>query len=87
MTIYDYRCNDCSEVFDEKHPMDFKGVVICPICLSGDTHKLVVMPAVKLDWKDTRTRLRNPADQLARRYRGSIGKEKRYENKQVHAIA
>jgi putative FmdB family regulatory protein len=53
---YDYQCNACTEIFEVKHPMNFKGVVLCPVCESGDTHKIILScAAIKFAWRDPRS--------------------------------
>lgn len=53
---YDYICNTCAEIFEIRHPMDFKGVVLCPVCESGDTHRIFLScAAIKIAWHDPRS--------------------------------
>lgn len=40
MPIYEYQCNDCSEIFEIFHKIDEDCKVACPKCL-GPTKKLI----------------------------------------------
>lgn len=56
MPYYDYHCNICAEVFEEEHPMDFVGIVICPACDGGDTNKIFLScAAIRIAWQDPRS--------------------------------
>ncbi len=43
MPIYDYRCNDCEQVFDLL--VRTSDVPVCPACGSSQLHKLLSVPA------------------------------------------
>jgi putative FmdB family regulatory protein len=56
MIVYDYRCEECAEIFEQ----DFKSrddyrktvAVTCPTCGSGLTRRIVSAPAVSIWWKN-----------------------------------
>jgi len=51
--IYDYRCNDCNRIWEQRWPMHEKTNPSC-ICGSSNVTKLIVAaPASVLDWKDS----------------------------------
>lgn len=53
---YDYRCRDCTEIFEEDYPIGEPPPVIqCPVCKSGRTQKMIVCPAIYINWKDVRS--------------------------------
>jgi len=51
--IYDYKCKDCQESFEHRHPMAYEGSVLCPTCGSNSTQKVISSPASVLDWHDS----------------------------------
>ena len=56
MARYDYQCDECSEIFEEEHPMSYEGPVICPVCGTGLTHKVIIQtPGIWVYWKDARS--------------------------------
>lgn len=63
--------------------MDFKGVVKCPVCEGGNTQKLIMMPATVLNWKSFLGTDYTPQEHLKRRFKGSVTKEKHYEQSAV----
>ena len=72
---YDYQCNTCTEIFEVKHPMDFKGVVLCPICESGDTHKIILScAAIKIAWRDPRSS--SNAAEMRPKYLGAVQRQR-----------
>lgn len=53
MFLYDYICEECEEVFEVNLSRDIikkRPVVICPICDTGNTRRIIVMPATTLKW-------------------------------------
>ena len=56
MIIYDYRCEECAEIFEQRFKSrdDYRKTiaVTCPICGTGLTHKIVSAPAISIWWKD-----------------------------------
>ena len=66
---YDYQCQDCNELFEIRHSMDYKGLVQCPICNSYNTNKLVIVPAIVFNWKDSSTIHKDLGDIIGTRYR------------------
>jgi putative FmdB family regulatory protein len=53
---YDYRCRDCAEVFEvEYSPVNPPIAVQCPTCGSGNTQKVIMCPAICINWRDIRS--------------------------------
>jgi putative FmdB family regulatory protein len=84
MTLRDYRCNTCAEIFEEDVPMGTKPLVTCPICSSGDVKRFMIeiSATVQAWWNagassdvgDIRQRYKSPVrskfrDRAGRRYR------------------
>lgn len=53
---HDYLCAVCDEIFEMHYSRDDKPrYVICPVCNSGDTRKIIVAPSTRIWWKDPRS--------------------------------
>lgn len=53
---YDYRCQTCTEIFEVRYSLNNPPrAIICPVCGSGDTHKLIICPAISIRWRDPRS--------------------------------
>ena len=51
MPLYDYRCEECDEIWEKDLPMNYRGFVTCPTCLSGRTRRIILSaPATVLNW-------------------------------------
>ena len=56
MPAYDYQCEDCAEIFEKQHPMSGPLYPIqCPVCSSGNVHKVIICPAITVAWRDPRS--------------------------------
>ncbi len=56
MPAYDYRCEDCAELFEKRHPMAGPEYPVqCPVCQSGNVHKVLFCPAITVNWRDPRS--------------------------------
>lgn len=66
MPLYDYKCNACHSISEERHGMDFEGSVTCPNCGSNDTTKIISAPGSVLDWRDS------DSVHASTRYRGAV---------------
>jgi putative FmdB family regulatory protein len=50
---HDFRCASCAEIFEVHYRRDKRpGYVICPICGSGETQKLIAAPAIGIRWRN-----------------------------------
>lgn len=50
---YDYQCQDCTEIFEVRYSLNNRPrAVVCPVCGSGNTRKLIICPAISVQWKD-----------------------------------
>jgi putative FmdB family regulatory protein len=50
---YDYRCEECAEIFEVHYGRDEKPLAVtCPICKSGRTSKIMSVPALRVRWKN-----------------------------------
>ena len=50
---HDYICKLCAELFEVRYGRDEKPVaVLCPICGTGRTNKIISVPALRIWWKD-----------------------------------
>lgn len=50
---FDYRCEECAEIFEVRYGRDEKPfAVTCPVCDSGRTSKLISMPTTRIWWKN-----------------------------------
>jgi putative FmdB family regulatory protein len=51
MPRYDYICTECTEIFEARHSMDSKAPVMCPVCKTGLTRRIILsMPATQYNW-------------------------------------
>lgn len=74
---HDYRCETCAEIFIARYSNNNRPIaVLCPVCGSGLTKKLISMPAVKVwykgpceDMAQASPRFREPAQNKAAKRR------------------
>ena len=54
MPAYDYLCDDCTELFEETHPMSGPEYPVqCPVCSSGNVRRVILStPAIGVAWRD-----------------------------------
>jgi putative FmdB family regulatory protein len=68
---HDYICEECDQLLDVRYRRDEKPVAVtCPICGSGNTHKLISAPAVKIWWKNAAAS--NDSSEMTPKYRPPI---------------
>lgn len=54
MPIYDYKCNECGNVYDILHKVrELKDDVICPSCGAMDHTRLISAPSVRMGGKSS----------------------------------
>lgn len=76
MPHYDYQCEKCAEVFEATHSMNFKGVTVCPICGTGETHKVFLQcPGISIWWKDANTSPTGDASGMRPKYLAATKRE------------
>lgn len=71
MPLYDYVCEECEEVFEvnlDRELVKRRPVVICPICDTGNTRKIMVMPSTTLKWWNSMAS--DGVNDVHKRYRG-----------------
>lgn len=73
---HDYQCLTCLEIFEVRYSRDEKPIAVnCPVCESGDTHKLIAMPATSIWWRDPLAS--SDASGLTPRFKTGVSKRRR----------
>jgi putative FmdB family regulatory protein len=73
---HDYQCLTCLEIFEVRYRRDDKPVAVtCPICNTGDTHKLIAMPATSIWWRNPLAS--SDAAEMAPRFRTGVKNKRR----------
>lgn len=81
MPLYDYTCEECEEVFEVSLSTELvkkRPIVICPICDTGNTRKIIVMPATTLKWWNSMAS--DGVNDVHKRHRGSIRHKRRRDH-------
>ena len=52
MPLYQYKCQSCESVFDQRHAMVYTGTVTCPYC-GEPARKIISSPAIVMNWRDS----------------------------------
>jgi len=52
MPLYQYQCEDCTAIFEQRHPMGSTEPVTCAIC-GEPARKIISSPAIVMNWRDS----------------------------------
>lgn len=73
---HDYQCLTCIEIFEARYRRDEKPLAVtCPICNSGDTQKLIAMPATAIWWRNALAS--SDAAEMTPRFRTGVSRNRR----------
>ena len=82
MPRYDYRCQECGEVFEASHPMAGPdlGYIRCPVCGTGRTQKIILQaPAIRIRWQDARSSPTGDASGMKPKFLSSVRNKRALE--------
>lgn len=79
MPYYDYICEMCTETFEMKLPLAYKGPVTCPVCGTGETKRILLeVPATVLNWWNSAAS--SDTSGITQRFRGGVKNKRALEN-------
>lgn len=79
MTLRDYRCDTCAEIFEKNVPMGAKPLVTCPVCGSGDVKRFMIeISATVQKWWNAAAS--SDAGDIRKRFKGPVRSSFRDEN-------